>query len=172
MWIDRQDFLYTIRAARRAPLLSVIAVLALTLGIGLNAGVFTLLNAMFLNPPTQTDPSRFVQVYPRYEGWFTGAGQYSTFTTEDYDAIRAHATTLADVAAWTTHGTIAEEAHRNLPTLLVTCSYFHVFGNEQPLLGRFLTPPECERATSVQVAALSEPVWRNLFGGNPKIVGT
>ena len=171
MWIDRQDFLYTIRSVRRAPLLSIIAVLALSLGIGVNAGVFTLLNAMFLNPPTQTDPFRFVQVYPRYEGWFTGAGQYSAFTTEDYEAIRAHATTLAEAAAWTTHGTIAEEAHRSLPTLLVTCNYFHVFGNDQPLLGRLLNPDECERGTAVQVAVLSEPVWRNLFAGDPKIVG-
>jgi predicted permease len=171
MWIDRQDFLYTIRSVQRAPLLPIIAVLALSLGIGLNAGVFTLLNAMFLNPPTQTDPSRFVQVYPRYEGWFTGAGQYSTFTTEDYEAIRAHASTLAEAAAWTTHGTTAEEAHRSLPTLLVTCNYFHVFGNDQPLLGRFLNPSECERGTAVQVAVLSEPVWRNLFAADPKIVG-
>ena len=53
MWIDRQDFLCTVRSARRAPLLSGIAIVALSLGIGLNAGVFTLLNAMFLNPPTQ-----------------------------------------------------------------------------------------------------------------------
>jgi hypothetical protein len=74
MWIERRDLLYTIRSARRAPLLSIIAVVALSLGIGLNAGVFTLLNALFLNLPTQTDPSRFVQIYPRYEGWFTGAG--------------------------------------------------------------------------------------------------
>jgi hypothetical protein len=100
MWIDRQDLLYTTRSARRAPLLSIIAVVALSLGIGLNAGVFTLLNALFLNPPTQTDPSRFVQIYPRYEGWFTGAGQYSSFTTEDYDAVRARATTLEEAAAW------------------------------------------------------------------------
>src|SRR5580698_7097402 len=61
MWIDRQDLLYAIRSARRAPLLSGIAVVALSLGIGLNAGVFTLLNAMFLNPPTQKEPYRFVQ---------------------------------------------------------------------------------------------------------------
>jgi hypothetical protein len=54
-----QDLLYSIRSARRAPLISVIAVAALSLGIGLNAGVFTLLNAIFLNPPTQTDPSPF-----------------------------------------------------------------------------------------------------------------
>jgi len=64
----RKDFLYAIRSARRAQLLSIIAVLALSLGIGLNAGVFTLLNALFLSPPTHKDPSSFVQVYPRYEG--------------------------------------------------------------------------------------------------------
>ena len=58
MWIDRQDLFYTIRSARREPLLSIIAVVALSLGVGLNAGVFTLLNAMFLNAPTQiTRPS-------------------------------------------------------------------------------------------------------------------
>src|ERR1700688_3015396 len=127
MWIDRQDFLYSIRSARRAPLLSIIAVVALSLGIGLNAGVFTLLNALFLNPPTQRDPSRFVQVYPRYEGWFTGDGQYSSFTTEDYDAVREHATTFEEAAAWNASGVILEEAHRSVPALLVTCNYFHVF---------------------------------------------
>ena len=110
MWIDRQDFLCTVRSARRAPLLSGIAIVALSLGIGLNAGVFTLLNAMFLNPPTQKEPSRFVQLYPRYEGWFTGAAQYSSFTTEDYDAVRAHATTLEEVAAWQQSSAILEQA--------------------------------------------------------------
>jgi hypothetical protein len=137
MWIDRQDLLYTIRSALRAPLLSIIAVVALSLGIGLNAGVFTLLNALFLNPPTQTDPSRFVQIYPRYQGWFTGAGQYSSFTTEDYDAVRARATVLEEAAAWNEFGVMLEEAHRSVPTRLVSCNYFHVFGNDRPLVGRF-----------------------------------
>jgi predicted permease len=171
MWVDRQDFLYSIRSFRRSPLLSIIAVLALSLGIVLNAGVFTLLNAMFLNPPTETDPSRFIEIYPRYEGWLTGAGQYSSFTTEGYEAIRDHATTLS-AAAWTVRGTMAEEVHRSLPTLLVTCNYFHVFGNDRPLLGRFLDPQECERGKAMQVAVLSEPVWKNLFAGDPKIVGS
>lgn len=171
MWINRQDLLYTIRSARRAPLLSIIAVAALSLGIGLNAGVFTLLNALFLNPPTQKDPSRFVQVYPRYEGWFTGAGQYSSFTTEDYDAVHAHATTFEDAAAWTESAVLLEEAHRSVPTLQVTCNYFHLFGNDRPLVGRFLTPSECKRGTAVQVAVLTEAFWKNQFDGNPHIVG-
>ncbi|MDX6463332.1 MAG: hypothetical protein QOE55_7029 [Acidobacteriaceae bacterium] len=166
-----QDLLYTIRSARRAQLLSIIAVAALSLGIGLNAGVFTLLNALFLNPPTQRDPSRFIQIYPRYEGWFTGAGQYSSFTTEDYDAVRVHATTLEEAAAWTGSAVMLEEAQRSVPTLLVTCNYFHLFGNDRPLVGRFLTPSECKRGTAVQVAVLTEAFWKNQFDGNPHIVG-
>ena len=173
MWIDRQDFLYAIRSARRAPLLSGIAIAALSLGIGLNAGVFTLLNAMFLEAPTQKDQASFVQVYPRYEGWFTGAAQYSSFTTEDYDAVRDQAKTLEDVAAWQQSGAILEQAHsgRGIPMLLVTCNYFHVFGIDRPLLGRFLTARECDRGARAQVAILSEPLWRNRFDANPRIVG-
>ena len=173
MWIDRQDVLYTTRSARRAPLLSILAVVTLSLGIGLNAGVFTLLNALFLNPPTQKDPSSFVQVYPRYEGWFTGAGLYSSFTTEDYDAIRTRTTTLEEIAAWEQTAAILEQAHsgRGIPVLLVTCNYFHVFGNDRPLLGRYLTPRECQRGTAVQVVVLSEPFWKSRFDANPNILG-
>ena len=172
MWIGRQDLVYAIRSGRRAPLLCVIAIVALALGLGLNAGVFTLLNAIFLTPPTEADPSRFVQAYPRYEGWFTGGGQYSAFTTADFDELRANARTLDDLAAWRTNGTFLEEANRSIPTLQVTCNYFHVFGNDRPLIGRFLSPGECTRGTTAQVAVLSEPFWRNQFDSNPQIVGT
>lgn len=147
MWIDRQDLLYSVRSARRAPLLSIIAITALSLGIGPNAGVFTMLNAMFLSSPTRKDPAGFVQVYPKYEGWFIGAGQYSSFTTEDYDAVRAHATTLEDVAAWEHSGAILQQAHMEIPVVLVTCNYFNVFGIDRPVLGRILTSRECERGT-------------------------
>jgi predicted permease len=167
-----QDLRYTVRSARRAPLLSIVAIAALSLGIGLNGGVFTLLNALFLNPPTQTDPSRFVQVYPRYEGWFAGAGHYSSFTTDDYDAIRAHATTFEEAAAWTGSQAVLEEVHSSVPTQLVTCNYFHVFGIDRSLVGRFLTASECERGTAMQVAVLTESFWKNEFHGNPHIVGT
>jgi predicted permease len=171
MWIDRQDLLYTIRSAKRAPLLSAIAVVALSLGIGLNAGVFTLLNAMFLTPPTDVNPKSFVQIYPRYEGWFTGSGQYSSFTTEDYEAIRERATTLEDVAAWRPSDAVFEQGHREIPVLMVTCSYFHVFGIDRPLQGRMLTAKDCARGTTSQVVVLSEPFWKARLASNPHIVG-
>lgn len=171
MWIDRQDLLYAIRSARRAPLLSIIAVVALSLGIGLNAGVFTLLNSLFLASPTEKDPGSFLQVYPRYEGWFTGAAQYSSFTTEDYEAIQAHATALDDVAAWQPGTAVIEQGHRGIATQFVTCNYFHVYGIDRPLMGRFMTPQECNRGTSAQVVVLSEPFWKSQFDANPNMIG-
>ncbi|MGH9495984.1 MAG: ABC transporter permease [Candidatus Sulfotelmatobacter sp.] len=161
MWIDRHDLLYTIRSARREPLLSIIAVVALSLGIGLNADVFTLLNAMFLTAPTQKNPASFVQLYPRYEGWFTGAGQFSSFTTEDYDAIRTRSTALEEAAAWQQSSAVLNQRQERIATLLVTCNYFHVFGIDRPLLGRLLAPDECDRSIAPQVVVLSEPFWKS-----------
>lgn len=171
MWINRQDLLYSLRSARRAPILSIIAVIALTLGIGLNAGVFTLLNAMFLTSPTRRDPASFVQVYPRYEGWFTGAAQYSAFTTEDYEAIRKDSHSLEDVSAWLVSSAILDQGPKRIGTVLVDCSYFHVFGFDRPEMGRFLGPRECSSGSTAQVAVLSDGLWKHQFGADPKIVG-
>lgn len=171
MWINRQDFLYAIRSARRTPLLSGVAIVALSLGIGLNAGVFTLLNTMFLDAPTRKNPASFVQVYPRYEGWFSGAGQFSSFTTEDYEAIRVQSQALEEVAASQPSSAVLEQGRRRISTTLVTCNYFHVFGIDRPLLGRFLEPNECDRGTANQLAVISEPFWTTQFGADPHMVG-
>src|SRR5690348_3754305 len=127
MLISRQDFLYAARSARRAPLLTIVVIVALSVGIGLNAGVFSILNYFFLQSPTRRDPATFVQIYPRYEGWFTGASQYSSFTAGDYDAIRAQAHTLGDVAAWESMGVTLSSANKPASSMLVTCNYFQAF---------------------------------------------
>jgi len=171
MWIDRQDLLYSLRSARRSPLLTMVAIAALTLGMGLNAGVFTLVNSMFLSSPVQKDQSTFVQMYPRYEGWFTGAGQFSAFTTEDYDALRSQAHAMAEVAAWQQSSAVLEQQSQRIDRLLVSCNYFHVFGVDRPVTGRFFSPAECKLGTAIRVAVLSEPFWKTQFGGDPHIIG-
>ena len=166
-----QNFRYAVRSARRAPLLSAIAILALALGIGLNTGVFTMLNAMFLTAPTLVNPASFVQLCPRYSGWFTGADQNSAFTTEDFDAIRNHSQTLEDVAAQQQNSALLEQGNKNIPILLASCNYFHVLGIDRPLMGRFFASGECQRGTGTQVAVLSEPLWKHQFDGDPAIIG-
>ena len=169
--LDRQDLLYTLRSSRRTPLLSAFAVLALSLGIGLNAGVFTILNSFFLNSPTSVDPASFVQLYPKYEGWFTGAGQYSAFTTEDYEALQTRAHTLDDIAAWQLSSAVLEQEHRRIGTTLISCNYFHVLGIDRPAQGRFFGPNDCARGTTQQIAILSEPFWKSQYSADPGIVG-
>lgn len=167
----RQDFRFALRSAWRAPFLSAVAVLALALGIGLNTGVFTMLNAMFLRAPTLVDPERFIQICPRYAGWFTGAEQNASFTTEDFDAIRSRSQTLSAVSAWRQYSAFLDEGNRYLTTLLATCNYFHILGIDRPLRGRFFASGECTDGVRAQVAVLSEPLWKNQFDADPQIVG-
>ena len=166
-----QDFRYALRSVRRAPLLSTVATLALGLGIGLNAGVFTLLNAMFLKAPTHIDPASFVQISPRYSGWFAGADRQSSFTTEDFDAIRSRSHTLAEAAAWRQYPAILEQGNKYITILLESCNYLHVLGVDRPLMGRFFASDECARGTRAQVAVLNELLWKNQFDSDPRIVG-
>ena len=140
MLLDRHDIVYAARSARRTPLLTAVVVLALAVGIGLNAGVFSILNAMFLQPPTEKDPKSFVQIYPSYEGWFSGAAQASTFTAKDYDAIRKQTHALSEVDASHPIELTLNDTRRGTNATLASCNYFHVFGIERPLLGRFFLP--------------------------------
>ncbi|GGH08331.1 ABC transporter permease [Silvibacterium dinghuense] len=169
--IDRQDLLYALRSARRTPLLTLIAVLALSIGIGLNTAVFTILNLMLLAPPTREHPSTFVQVYPRYEGWFTGASLSTAVNSDDFDAIRAQTHSLSDVAAYETLAAILEEEHQKSTMQLVTCNYLRVMGVGQPVMGRFFDASECAPGTSARVVVLGEPQWRAHFDADPHIVG-
>ena len=166
-----QDFRRALRSARRAPLLSSVAVLALALGIGLNTGVFSIVNAMFLRVPTRVDPASFVQICPRYTGWFAGSDKNASFTTEDFDAIRSRSHTLREVAAWRQYPAFLEQGNRDISTLLATCNYFHVLGIDHPRIGRFFSSSECNRGAGAQVAVLNEPLWKNQFDADPRIVG-
>ena len=166
-----EDLRYALRSVRRAPLLFIVAILALAFGIGLNAGVFTLLNSIFLQPPTYKDPGSFVQVYSRYTGWTTREDQYSPFTTEDYEAIRERSKMLEDVAASQGSSVVLEEGNKPNAAQTVTCNYFHVFGVDRPLIGRFFVSGDCSRGSAAQVAILSEATWAIDFGSDPHILG-
>ena len=107
-----------------------------------------------------------MQAYPRYEGWLTSAGQFSSFTTEDYDAIRTQSLTLSAAAAPAVTGATLNDARKRSPALLVTCNYFRVYGIDHPLMGRFFRPDECKPGSSERIVVLSEHVWRNHYAAD------
>ena len=171
MILDRQDVLYAVRSARRTPFLTFVVVLALSVGIGLNAGVFTMLDSMFLEPPTRKDPASFVQIYPRYQGWYQGRAQDSSFNAADYDAIRNGMRSIEDLAAWQSIGATLDDVRRPADATLVSCNYFRVFGIDRPLMGRLFNQDECDPGAAVRVAVLSEHAWRDSYSADPQMVG-
>ena len=64
-WLDTliQDSTFGLRSIRQGPLVAAATVVTLTLGIGLSAGIFSFINAIWLRPPVAKDPGSFVRLY-------------------------------------------------------------------------------------------------------------
>ena len=69
-WLDTlaRDIGYGCRLIRKSPALSLATILTLSLGIGLDAGVFTVINGLLFRPRVAHDPPSFVDVHPEYGG--------------------------------------------------------------------------------------------------------
>ena len=164
-----QDLRYALRVLRKSPGFTAVAVLTLALGIGANAAIFSVVNAVLLRPLAYANPAQlvFVSESNPKEG-ITGAGMsYPTLTElrEHRGAFSAIAGFASHFLTLTGHGEPSEAR-----TVVVTSDFFAVFGTK-PLLGRVLLPSDGERGAP-PVAVLSENMWRSQFGADPKIIGS
>jgi predicted permease len=165
-----QDVRYAVRSLRKHALLSIVVIATLTIGIGLSAGVFTLINGELFRAKIDKDQASYVEVYSAYTKDPARAGRVGGTTLEDYLAFRDRARSLRDVAAWAqVGGTLGDEDAPEVRTLFVTCNFFSLYNPEQPLLGRLLQPADC--ATANPVVVVSERLWRSRFAADPQIVG-
>jgi predicted permease len=165
-----QDLRYALRALAQRPGFTLAAVLTLGLGIGANAGVFTVVNALFLKPPARVArPDELVTVYTSD---FSGP-RYSASSWVDYlDFRHGSSDVLQDLACYSprpfnlssqgnTRRTFGEEVSGN---------YFAVLG-VQPAAGRFFLPDDAHDAARQQEMVLGFGLWQRAFGGDPGIVG-
>jgi len=157
--------------ARNAKLISIAVILTLAIGIGINSGVFTLINGLVLRPRTDSDPATFSRLYAQY--WLRGnplelGGQFSVAA---YHAIQRESKVLQELAAWRTDGVLIEEEATSSLALEVSCNFFAVYGLTRPSLGRLFGPDECASASEERVVVLSEEAWRSRFAADPHILG-
>ncbi|HLW76321.1 MAG TPA: permease prefix domain 1-containing protein, partial [Bryobacteraceae bacterium] len=101
-WIGTlfQDIRYALRLLRRSWVLASAVIVTLTLGIGMNAGVFTVLNGMLLRPRVEKDPASFAHIAAQYSGDNIQAVLDSGMSTADFRALAAGSKTLENVGAW------------------------------------------------------------------------
>ena len=157
--------------ARNAKLISIAVVLTLAIGIGINTGIFALINGLLLRPRTDSDPATFARLYDQY--WLRGeprdvGGQFSVAA---YRAIQRQSKVLHEVTAWRTDGALIEQDTTRSLVLEVSCNFFSVYGLTRASLGRLFDPDECAPASEQRVVVLAEELWRNRFAADPHIVG-
>jgi putative ABC transport system permease protein len=177
-WLDdlSQDVRYGFRLIRKNPVLSLATILTLALGIGLDTGVFTLIDGVLFRARVEHDPQSFVQVSPEYSGDTAPSGGLPYVSLQDYLAFRAAARSLHDLAAWTPARATLTEAGTGSGTshvaLVVSCNFFSVIGPERPLLGRVFRSDECATAGAAPVVVIGEEIWRARYAADPHILGS
>ena len=164
-----RDLRYALRSLRKSPGFTVVAVLTLALGFGVNTAVFTVVNGVLLRPLPFPEPGRlFLISYQSKQGMSeTQPGQYDT----DYLEYEKHNQAFGQIATFNEDSatlTGAGDAAR-VPTAMVTSSFFPVL-QVNPVMGRTFLPGE-ERQGNNRVALLSDKIWRDRFGASPKILG-
>lgn len=161
-----QDVRYAVRTLRKAPFFTTAAILTLTLGIGANAAIFSVVNAVLLKPAPYPDADRLVILGYTFDGRWAPQASAAKFNVwrehaeafDDLSAARFHRVTLDD-------GRDAEQ----IPAAHVSGGFFTLFG--APLAaGRVFTAAEDSPAGN-RVVVLSHGFWQRHFGGDAGAVG-
>jgi predicted permease len=163
-----QDILYAIRSLRKQPVFTLIAVLTLTLGIGANTAIFSLLNQVLLRPLPYPDADRLVFVWNTYP--LMGLPQASV-SIPDYIDRKTQASAVEDATLFT--GRSLNLATSGQPeqvrALAVTPSFFTTLGR-QPFLGRAFQDDQTKPGAD-KFAVLTFGMWTSHFGADQSIVG-
>ena len=161
-----QDLRYGLRTLRRSPGFCVAALLTLTLGIGANTAIFTIVDAVLLRPLPYADPDRLVVAGDRSaDGSPEGVG---LGTMVDWRNRSRSFDQLAMLRLWMPT-LVADGGAEQLPAARVSWDYFSVLG-VRPALGRDFTAAD-DRQEGWRVVLLSDGLWRRRFGADPAIVG-
>jgi predicted permease len=167
-----QDVRYGLRSLRKSPTFTAVAMVTLALGIGVNTGIFTVLNGVLFRDVPAPDARELVSIAQMVEGGeFTATTGSGTFTISEYRAYLDGAQSLSGVLAHSDprETTLGGEAPQEVFGAIVSCNYFTVL-RQPPVLGRALTAHDCEPGAD-PVVVLGHGVWTTTFAADPEILG-
>ena len=162
------DLKHTARVLWRSPAFAATAIAALALGIGANTAIFSVVNAVLLQPLSYPQPDRLVALerhFPEGDGSSVSIPKFTVWSeqTQVFQAVTAY--DFAGPGMNLTGGDRPEQ----IKGIHASSGYFEVFG--APLaIGRIYTPEE-DRPGAVHVAVISSGLWRSRFAGDPAVIG-
>jgi predicted permease len=163
-----QDLRSALRLVRRAPAFAALIVGTLAVGIGANATIFSVVNAVLLRPFPYAEPGRLVQVFQSQRDKPSLYGNVSFPNFTDWRAATHGFSGLFAISGGGANLTTNGETER-VTTVPSSANIFDVLGIK-PILGRGFAPTEDEPGAP-HVAVLSDGFWRRRFGGDPSIIG-
>jgi predicted permease len=170
-----RDVRYALRAMRRSPSFTFVAVLCLGLGIGATSTIFGIVDVLFFRPPEGVaDPGSIVRPYIARD---TGAIQTSgggslRASFPDYVDMRDNQHSLSGLAAFSPVALSVGQGidARSADGMEVTGNYFGVLG-VRPALGRFFVPEEYAGEGSPPAIVISHAYWERAYGGDRAVLG-
>src|SRR5437660_470343 len=162
-----QDLRYGLRSLLKNPSFTIIAVIALALGIGANSAIFSVVNAILLRPLPYKNPEQLVMVWENA----THLGfPKNTPSPANFLDWRQQTTVFESMAAFAERSfnlTGVGEPER-LDGRRVSANLFGLLG-VRPIIGRTFVPQEDQPGT--KVVLLNESLWKRRFGGDPNVIG-
>ncbi|HYO13734.1 MAG TPA: ABC transporter permease, partial [Thermoanaerobaculia bacterium] len=161
-----RDVRLGLRSLARSPGFSSVAVLCLALGIGANAALFSVLNAVLLRPLPYVEPDRLVRIYEKLGD--RGQGSVSVPNFRDWAEQN---TGFEQIAAYLVGSRNLQSTGdpERIRAVEATPNLFSLLG-ARPLLGRAFDPGTDEPGKG-KVAVVSEGLWRTRLGGEPSLIG-
>ncbi|HEY5219177.1 MAG TPA: ABC transporter permease, partial [Gemmatimonadaceae bacterium] len=165
-----QDLRYARRILVKSPLFTIVVILTLAIGIGLNTAVFSAIDTLLLKPlPGVRAPNELVQLY---RSW-PGDQKFGSNSIPHFQDVRDRSTDVfTGVAAWAwvPMSLSSNGRAQQVFGMTVSANYFSTLG-VVPIRGRIFVPSEDVGQGAHAVAVLSYTGWQSLFGGDPGIVG-
>jgi putative ABC transport system permease protein len=162
-----QDLKYGARVLWKSPGFTLIAVVALALGIGANTAIFSAVNTLILRPLPYRDSDRLVSVWEynrprnRHQN-VINPGNFMDWRDQNsvFEGMAAFIDTRTNLTG--------KEEPVELPAQVATTNLFHLLGVE-PIKGRSFT--EEDATSDANPVVISYNLWQTRFGGDPKIIG-
>jgi len=165
------DLRYSARTLLRAPSFALAVIAVLALGIGANAAIFSIVNAVLLRPLPFDEPDRIVRIFHvPPQSTFPGITRFSVSPANFYDWQRAaHSFDSMVLFRGRQFALTGSGSAERVAAGAVGAEFFQV-AHAQPILGRVFLPEEDSPGRG-RVVVLSDKFWRSHFGAAPDIVG-
>jgi putative ABC transport system permease protein len=164
MSILQQDVRYAIRNMLHRPGFTAVVLATLALGIGANAAIFSVVDAVLLRPLPFAHVERIVD--------FAHQEPYSSVSEAEFVDYQRGIPALSKLAAYVTPVatiTVADNPTRAVAAR-VTRDFFDIMG-VRPALGRTFAPDEYSHLTKTRIVMISHALWLQQFAGDPHVVG-